>query len=152
MTRHYGISSLFHIRTSFVHMTYQFAHQQAVSWAVNGFSLENYKRYLNSVFFISIHTPYSIKIQRDFLINSKIKNLAIDASRQFSLMVNMRNLGIFSYHLACISQENKNIKKSLCVFLKAYQGNMHTKFYWNPPSSYWEKFVPMLENGWNWPF
>ena len=36
VTRHYGISSLFHIRTSFVHMTYQFAHQQAVSWAVNG--------------------------------------------------------------------------------------------------------------------
>ena len=36
MTRHYGISSLFHIRASFVHMTNQFAHQQAVSWAVNG--------------------------------------------------------------------------------------------------------------------
>ena len=36
VTRHYGISSLFHIRTSFVHMTNQFAHQQAVSWAVNG--------------------------------------------------------------------------------------------------------------------
>ena len=28
--------SLFRILTSFVHMTYQFAHRQAVSWAVNG--------------------------------------------------------------------------------------------------------------------
>ena len=74
------------------------------------------KRPINLIF-LSL-TPYSIKIQRDFLINSKIKKLAIDASRQFSLMVKMRNFVIFSYYLACISQENKNIKKSLCIFLK----------------------------------
>ena len=36
MTRHCEIPSLFHILTSFVHMTYHFARRQAVSWAVNG--------------------------------------------------------------------------------------------------------------------